>query len=112
MVLTLKIGTVYTNMLNKLYKRIPFYVMEDGEELREYIHVKDAAKITVKAMNKKYENQFLTISGINSLKAKDLFIMIGEILNKKIIVKYNKNLRSDEHYKTTPYNYIPKDLLR
>ena len=63
-------------------------------------------------MNKKYENQFLTISGINSLKAKDLFIMIGEILNKKIIVKYNKNLRSDEHYKTTPYNYIPKRSLK
>ena len=38
--------------------------------------------------------------------------MIGEILNKNIKVKYNKNLRTDEHYKTTPYNYNPKRSLK
>ena len=118
----LRYGSIYgadSQNWNGIYKYVEQAVQKnkilcngDGEEIREYIHVKDAAKITVKAMNKKYENQFITISGINSLKAKDLFTMISEILNKKIIVKYNKNLRTDEHYKTTPYNYIPKRSLK
>ena len=118
----IRYGSIYgadSQNWNGIYKYVEQAVQKnkilcngDGEEIREYIHVKDAAKITVKAMNKKYENQFITISGINSLKAKDLFTMISEILNKKIIFKYNKNLRTDEHYKTTPYNYIPKRSLK
>ncbi len=83
----------------------------DGEEIREYIHVDDAAKLSIKTMDKKYVNQYVTISGINSLKAKDLFVMIGEILNKKLKIIYKKNI-SGEHYKTTPYNFNPKRSLK
>ena len=80
----------------------------DGEEIREYIHVEDAAKMTIKTINKKFENKYITISGINSLKAKDLFVMIQEILNKKIKIVYKKDKKNNEHYKTTPYNFNPK----
>ncbi len=84
----------------------------NGEEIREYIHVEDAAKLSIKSMDKKYVNKYLTISGVNSLKAKDLFTMIGEILNKKIKVTYKNNKKNKEHYKITPYNYIPKRSLK
>ena len=84
----------------------------NGEEIREYIHVEDAAKLSIKSMDKKYINKYLTISGVNSLKAKDLFTMIGEILNKKIKVTYKNNKKNKEHYKITPYNYIPKRSLK
>ena len=55
----------------------------NGEEIREYIHVEDAAKLSIKSMDKKYVNKYLTISGVNSLKAKDLFIR-----NRFITIKY------------------------
>ena len=118
----LRYGSIYganSQKWNGVYKYIEQAINKnkiicngDGEEIREYIHVIDAAKLTIKAMSKEYENKFLTISGINSLKAKDLFIMISEILNKKIKIVYKKNLRSNEHYKTTPYNYLPKKSLK
>ena len=84
----------------------------NGEEIREYIHVEDAAKLSIKSINKKYENKYITISGVNSLKAKDLFTMISEILNKKIKDDYKNNLKNKEHYKISPYNYIPKRSLK
>jgi len=44
----------------------------DGEEIREYIHVRDAAKLSVKILSKEYKNQniiitCLTITMIHSL---------------------------------------------
>ena len=55
----------------------------NGEEIREYINVIDAAKLTVSTLSKKFENSYVTISGINSIKTKDLFVMLEEILQKK-----------------------------
>ncbi len=83
-----------------------------GEEIREYINVIDAAKLTIQTIEKKYKNTNVLISGLNSIKAKDLFVMIQEILRKKIKVKFNKLHRKDEHYITTPYNYVPKKSLK
>jgi len=84
----------------------------NGEEIREYINVIDAAKLTVSTLSKKFENSYVTISGINSIKTKDLFVMLEEILQKKITIKYQKSKRTNEHYLTTPYNFIPKKSVK
>ena len=56
----------------------------NGKELREYIHVKDAAKLTYTAVkSKKYLNKSILISGQSSLSSNELFTTIFEILNKK-----------------------------
>ena len=54
----------------------------NGKELREYIHVKDAAKLTYTLL-KKYSNKSILISGQSSLSSNELFTTIFEILNKK-----------------------------
>jgi len=79
----------------------------DGEELREYIHVKDAARLSVIALDEKYTNKHLIITGNQQIKVKDLLSMIREIFNGEIEIKFD--LRKElHHYEITPYNYKPE----
>lgn len=79
----------------------------DGEELREYIHVKDAARLSVVALEEKHKNKHLIITGNQQIKVKDLLTMIREIFNGEIGIKFDLE---DElhHYEITPYNYKPQ----
>ena len=79
----------------------------DGEEIREYIHVHDAAKISVDVLDESYKNQCVMITGNQSIKMKDLLIMVKEILNNKIEIEYI-NATDEEHYEITPYSFSPK----
>jgi nucleoside-diphosphate-sugar epimerase len=42
----------------------------DGTEIRNYINVKDAAKICVKILNKRYANKYFTIVGKERISVK------------------------------------------
>ena len=79
----------------------------DGEELREYIHVKDAARLSVVALEEKHRNKHLIITGNQQIKVKDLLTMIREIFNGEIDIEFDLE---DElhHYEITPYNYKPQ----
>ena len=79
----------------------------DGEEIREYIHVKDAAKLSVKILEKEFENRNVTITGNQPMKIKDLHTMVKEILGNKIKLEYLPDV-SNSHYEITPYSYNPK----
>ena len=79
----------------------------DGEELREYIHVKDAARLSVVALEEKHKNKHLIITGNQQIKIKDLLTMIREIFNDEIEIKFE--LENElHHYEITPYNYKPQ----
>ena len=79
-----------------------------GEEQREYIHIKDAAQITVDTVNdKKYYNNAFKITGSQKISIKNLFNLIRETTNLEIKINYNKEINSG-HYIQTPYNYTPK----
>ena len=79
----------------------------DGEDLREYIHAADAAKLSVDILEKiEYENEHIILTGIEKLKRIDLLTMINEIMQNKLEVK---QIADDNmgHYKITPYSYHP-----
>jgi len=76
-----------------------------GEETREYIHVRDAAELSVKILDDKYLNQHITLTGNQSLKYKDFLNMISEMMDIKVIYKKKTE---DTHYMTTPYSFSPK----
>ena len=78
-----------------------------GEELREFIHVCDAAKLSVDVLDKKYENQYFMLTGTEKLKFNELITMIEEITNKKLDVNYI-NDPNHGRYVITPYNYSPR----
>jgi UDP-glucose 4-epimerase len=79
----------------------------NGNEVREYIHVKDAAKLSIKALKQNYKNKHLIISGNQQIKVKDLLLMIKEIFNSKIQIEFGKE-EELYHYDITPYNYKPQ----
>ena len=79
----------------------------DGEELREYIHVKDAARLSVEGLKEKFNNKHLIITGNQQIKVKDLLTMIKEIFKGEIEIEYD--MEEDlHHYEITPYNYKPQ----
>ena len=79
----------------------------DGEEIREYVHVHDAAKLSVKILDGGYKNQHVMVTGNQQTRIKDLMIMIKEILNNKVDLEF-VDIGKDLHYEITPYNFSPK----
>jgi len=86
----------------------------DGEEIREYIHVRDAARYSVTVLAPEYANQHVIISGHQAIKIKDLLTMVKEMMNGRITVEYRspEDARSPSesklHYDVTPYSFNPK----
>jgi len=79
----------------------------DGEEIREYIHVEDAAKLSVEILSKNFENQNVIITGNQPMKIKDFLIMVKEILGNEIQLEFLPT-ESSIHYEITPYCFKPK----
>lgn len=86
----------------------------DGEEIREYIHVEDAARCSVEILSEDYENEHAIISGYQQMKIKDLLVMIKEILNNEIEIIYKDPTAAGYpydpklHYEMTPYSFRPR----
>jgi UDP-glucose 4-epimerase len=83
----------------------------DGQETRDYINVKDAAKLTVEILGQRYKNQHVMITGSQSLKVINMLEMIKEMMDNKVELVFN-NESMDGHYKLTPYSFKPKVALK
>ena len=83
----------------------------NGSEIREYIHVLDAANLSMKVLEDEYKNRAITITGQQSIKIADMLAMIFEIAGKKFNVKYSSNVKNF-HYGNTPYRYAPKSSMK
>ena len=79
----------------------------NGEGIRDYIHVKDAALSSIKVLNEKYKNNYIMISGNQTVRVKDILNIINEILNNEIEIKYVK-AEEEDHYEMTPYTFRPR----
>tara|TARA_B110000090_G_C13335091_1_gene428860 strand:+ start:479 stop:1357 length:879 start_codon:yes stop_codon:yes gene_type:complete len=112
----LRYGSVYSERdydNNYIYNLVKKAVIEnvidhkgDGNELREYIHAGDAAKLSVDVIESdKFNNVHVILTGTERIKRSELFNMINEILNNKIEINYNYNYNN--HYKFTPYSFEP-----
>tara|TARA_B110000091_G_scaffold162011_1_gene172779 strand:- start:250 stop:1128 length:879 start_codon:yes stop_codon:yes gene_type:complete len=112
----LRYGSVYSERdydNNYIYNLVKKAVIEnvidhkgDGNEIREYIHAGDAAKLSVDVIESdKFNNVHVILTGTERIKRSELFNMINEILNNKIEINYNYNYNN--HYKFTPYSFEP-----
>ncbi|MAY13429.1 MAG: NAD-dependent epimerase [Euryarchaeota archaeon] len=118
----LRYGTLYGpraqswNSLNKyVYQALNKGKIEyigTGEEIREYIHVKDAARLSVDMIDTKYQNKSINITGTQVYTSLEMLNMIKEIANNKVEIQFKSSKESSDHYKTTPYRYIPKKAMK
>lgn len=77
------------------------------QALREYIHVEDAAKASVAALDEEFCNQSVVLTGQEPMRVHDLLEMLAEILGLSGAVEF---VEGDQpgHYVRTPYAYQPK----
>jgi UDP-glucose 4-epimerase len=78
------------------------------DDSREYIHVEDAARLSVEALSKKYANQHLILTGHHPIRLHDLFTMFEEILGRPLQIDYLAPDEPDSHYRVTPYAFNPR----
>jgi UDP-glucose 4-epimerase len=113
----LRYGSLYgprADNSNGLY-RIVKNALETGvvsyegspDALREYIHVEDAAKASVKALGGEFSNQSVVLTGQEPMRVVDLLKMLAEILGLPDSVNFIEGDYPD-HYIHTPYAYLPK----
>src|SRR3989344_3983086 len=113
----LRYGSLYgparSNHLSSINKFINQAIKEKkisypgtGEEVREHIHVRDAARLSVEILTPEFENQHILITGHQALKSRDVLIMIKEMLNYDVQIEF-LNLGNREHYHITGYSFQP-----
>ena len=79
-----------------------------GQEIREYVNVTDASKMTVdNSLKNIKKNGAYIISGTQQYTVDQLFNILFEIAGKKKKIKYLKKI-SDDHYGLTPFRFIPE----
>lgn len=79
----------------------------NGEEIRDYIHVDDAARASVEILDMAFRNDYVILTGSQTIKAKDLLRMIKEMFNNQVDIEYLDE-RIEEHYEITPYVFRPR----
>lgn len=116
----LRYGTLYgtrTDRRNSIYRFIEQAMKEnkivypgDGNEIREYINVFDAAQASVEILSDEFKNEHVIFTGHYPLKVNEMLVMIKEILKKDVKIEYvfPKSQDPIDHYRITPYTFIPK----
>ncbi len=113
----LRYGSIYgprSDARNGLYKIVhraltTGKVVYEGspEALREYIHVEDAARASVLALDTEFSGQSVVLTGQEPMRVLDLIKMLAEILGISDAVEFVDG-RMAGHYVRTPYAYVPK----
>lgn len=78
-----------------------------GDEMREYINVRDAAKLSVDVLEPAYANQYVTITGHQAIRFRDMLRTIKEMLGGKVEIEFKPD-KNGAHYDITPYSFSPR----
>lgn len=85
-------------------------VPSSGHELREYIHVEDAARLSVEILGEEYRNQHVILTGHHPTRFRDLLELIREMVGEdvEIVLHPEDKERTPAHYTLTPYVFRPR----
>tara|TARA_B100000767_G_C19764201_1_gene536655 strand:- start:1611 stop:2495 length:885 start_codon:yes stop_codon:yes gene_type:complete len=83
-----------------------------GKERREYIHVRDAARLSVDILDEIHKNKAITVTGHQVLNSEELIDLIFEITGIDKNVVFSQDNFSQDHYVMTPYRYTPKQAKK
>lgn len=97
---------IYTLLKQALVEK-KIVVKGDDEDIREYIHAQDAARLSVDIMmDGKYAHEHLVLTGFEKMKKIELFQMIKEILHDNVEIVRSEVVQ-EGHYRVTPYSFAP-----
>lgn len=75
--------------------------------MREYIHVLDAAKLSVRILGEEYANRHFVLSGQERMSVENFMKMISEMIPGGVGLHFQGKV-DDGHYVMTPYGFHPK----
>ena len=75
------------------------------DSFREYIHVTDAARLSVKALGSEFINRHLVLTGSERLQVKQCLKMIAEVLSSDVQIEFKEGNKIEGHYEMTPYSF-------
>ncbi len=84
-----------------------------GDEIREYVHVRDAARSSVQVLADEFRNERIVLTGHHPMRFGDLLNMIREIVGDveiQLDPPPEEDARHGEsgHFAITPYSFRPK----
>jgi UDP-glucose 4-epimerase len=79
-----------------------------GNEIRDYIHVSDAAHASVKTLEESFKDSYVMIKGNQSMRVSEILQTLSEILGGEVEVNYSDKDHYDAHYSLTPYSFKPR----
>lgn len=117
----LRYGTLYgprADRRNSVYRYLSQALKDrritigaSGEEMREYIHVYDAARLSVDVLSPDYANKRINITGHHPIRFRDLLETISEMFDNQVKIVLSES-RNKTHYSRTPYSYQPKTCYK
>jgi len=124
----LRFGTLYgrrANDKNSVYRYLTQALQEqkivaygDGDQMRDYIHVEDAARLSVEILADEYANEQVILTGEPQMRLRDLLTLIQEIVGPEVRLEIrpidydDPDARATGHYTITPYVFRPKIARR
>lgn len=78
----------------------------DGSEEREYIHGRDAARLSADILDPRYANTHVILTGVERMSYRDLLLFVREIMNGEIDIHFGDQ-EYKGHYTRTPYSFSP-----
>ncbi len=80
----------------------------DGNEVRDYINVLDAARASVEVLDdEEFRNSYLMMTGTQTTKVREILEMIREMMHNQVELNF-LNETFDEHYEITPFSFKPR----
>ncbi|MDT8364516.1 MAG: NAD(P)-dependent oxidoreductase [Nitrosomonas sp.] len=94
-------------MLHEALQKHAITYHGNGDAIREYIHVEDAARMSVQILSPEFANRHLVLTGQEKLRIRDVMTMIAEIMPSKIELHFD-DVNPAHHYQVTPYAFQPR----
>jgi len=112
----IRYGSVYgprSDKTNRIYRLIEQALTEGkmtykgyGNEEREYIHVRDAARLSVDILEDVYLNKTVMLTGTERYNYIGILNMLNEMMGGKIHIELDEQ-EYGGHYHLTPYSFSP-----
>ncbi len=94
-------------MLHEAIEQHSITYQGGGNAIREYIHVEDAARMSVQVLAPEYANRHLILTGQERLRIRDVMTMISEIMPWPVELNFDE-ANTVHHYEITPYAFQPR----
>lgn len=94
-------------MLHEALKERRITYRGNGDAIREYIHVGDAALSSVEILAPEFANRNIILSGQERMRIRDVMHMISEMMPWDVELRFD-TADPLSHYVVTPYAYAPR----